>query len=41
MRNGGLHDFLDKLQTDLARLGEEIGTAFFRDWRPLRSAQTA
>ena len=40
LRNGGLHDFLDKLQADLSRLGEEIGTAFFRDWRPLRQSQS-
>ncbi|MGI4795923.1 MAG: alpha-E domain-containing protein [Janthinobacterium lividum] len=33
---GQLHDFLDKLQLDLSSLGDEIGTAFFRDWRPLR-----
>ncbi|MDP9094984.1 MAG: alpha-E domain-containing protein [Pseudomonadota bacterium] len=33
---GGLHEFLDRLQTDFSRLGDEIGTAFFRDWRPLR-----
>jgi len=31
----GLHGFLDKLQTDLQGLAELIGTAFFRDWRPL------
>lgn len=31
----GLHGFLDGLQGDLIRLAEEIGTAFFRDWRPL------
>ncbi len=35
---GQLHDFLDKLQLDLSSLGDEIGTAFFRDWRPLRRA---
>ncbi|RYY09573.1 MAG: alpha-E domain-containing protein [Alphaproteobacteria bacterium] len=33
---GQLHEFLDKLQLDLSSLGDEIGTAFFRDWRPLR-----
>lgn len=33
---GHLHDFLDKLQMDFSSLGDEIGTAFFRDWRPLR-----
>lgn len=37
---GGLHEFLDKLQLDLSRLGDEIGTAFFRDWRPLRQSQS-
>ena len=31
----GLHDFLDALQRDLILLAAEIGTAFFRDWRPL------
>ncbi|MBV9785487.1 MAG: alpha-E domain-containing protein [Acidisphaera sp.] len=31
----GLHEFLDRVQRDLIRLGNEIGTAFFRDWRPL------
>ena len=31
----GLHDFLDALQRDLMLLAAEIGTAFFRDWRPL------
>jgi uncharacterized alpha-E superfamily protein len=31
----GLHDFLDALQRDLVLLAAEIGTAFFRDWRPL------
>ena len=35
---GQLHDFLDKLQLDFSSLGDEIGTAFFRDWRPLRKA---
>ena len=39
-RVGGLHEFLDKLQKDLSRLGDEIGTAFFRDWRPLRQTQS-
>lgn len=37
---GGLHEMLDLLQSDLNRLGAEIGTAFFRDWRPLRQAQS-
>ena len=32
---GGLHHFLDAVQRDLILLGAEIGTAFFRDWRPL------
>ncbi len=31
----GLHGFLDRLQSDLQGLAELIGTAFFRDWRPL------
>jgi uncharacterized alpha-E superfamily protein len=31
----GLHDFLDALQRDFILLAAEIGTAFFRDWRPL------
>jgi hypothetical protein len=31
----GLHDFLDALQRDLILLAAEIGTSFFRDWRPL------
>lgn len=31
----GLHDFLDGVQRDLILLAAEIGTAFFRDWRPL------
>ncbi len=31
----GLHGFLDQVQADLAMLAAEIGTAFFRDWRPL------
>ena len=37
----GLHEFLDGLQRDLVLLAAEIGTAFFRDWRPLADlAQT-
>ncbi len=32
----GLHGFLDGLQVDLQGLAELIGTAFFRDWRPLK-----
>jgi uncharacterized alpha-E superfamily protein len=31
----GLHEFLDALQRDLIMLAGEIGTGFFRDWRPL------
>ena len=31
----GLHEFLDRLQTDLINIGALIGTMFFRDWRPL------
>ncbi len=34
----GLHDFLDGVQRDLILLAAEIGTAFFRDWRPLAEA---
>ncbi len=34
----GLHEFLDGLQRDLIQLAAEIGTAFFRDWRPLAAA---
>lgn len=37
----GLHGFLDKLQADLQGLAELIGTAFFRDWRPLRGKAVA
>ena len=37
---GGLHGFLDQLQTDLSHLGAEIGTAFFRDWRPLKKERS-
>ena len=33
--SSGLHDFLDAVQRDLISLAAEIGTAFFRDWRPL------
>jgi hypothetical protein len=36
----GLHDFIDRLQRDLILLAAEIGTAFFRDWRPLAGAQS-
>jgi uncharacterized alpha-E superfamily protein len=35
----GLHQFLDGLQRDLILLASEIGTAFFRDWRPLAQEQ--
>ena len=31
----GLHEFLDRVQTDLSNLAALTGTAFFRDWRPL------
>jgi uncharacterized alpha-E superfamily protein len=31
----GLHQFLDGVQRDLILLAGEIGTPFFRDWRPL------
>ena len=37
----GLHDFLDGVQRDLLLLAGEIGTAFFRDWRPLAKAEVA
>ena len=30
----GLHEFLDGMQRDLITLAGDIGTAFFRDWRP-------
>jgi uncharacterized alpha-E superfamily protein len=36
----GLHNFLDGVQRDLIMLGAEIGTAFFRDWRPLLETQS-
>jgi len=39
LQPGGLHTFLDRMQTDLHRVADEIGTAFFRDWRPLRPTQ--
>ena len=35
-----LHDFLDRLQTELNQVGASMGTAFFRDWRPLLSTQS-
>lgn len=34
----GLHEFLDGVQRDLILLAGEIGTAFFRDWRPFAEA---
>ncbi len=34
----GLHHFLDTVQRDLINLAGEIGTAFFRDWRPFADA---
>jgi uncharacterized alpha-E superfamily protein len=36
----GLHEFLDGVQRDLILLAAEIGTAFFRDWRPLAQMQS-
>ncbi len=36
---GGLHGFLDRLQRGLILLAAHIGTAFFRDWRPLAQEQ--
>jgi len=36
----GLHQFLDGVQRDLILLAGEIGTAFFRDWRPLAESTT-
>jgi len=38
---GGLHEYLDSLQRDLILLAGEIGTAFFRDWRPLAQPSQA
>jgi len=35
----GLHQYLDGVQRDLILLAGEIGTAFFRDWRPLAEGQ--
>lgn len=37
----GLHLFLDGVQRDLILLASEIGTPFFRDWRPLLGAAAA
>ena len=31
----GLHEFLDGVQKELLQIASEIGTAYFRDWRPL------
>ena len=36
----GLHEFLDGVQRDLILLAGEIGTAFFRDWRPFVAEQS-
>ena len=36
----GLHHFLDRVRRDLILLAGEIGTAFFRDWRPSAEGQT-
>ncbi len=35
----GLHELLDRVQRQLIVIASEIGTAFFRDWRPLLQAQ--
>ena len=32
-----LHSFLDRVQRALSGIGGEIGTQFFRDWRPFRT----
>ena len=37
----GLHQFLDAIQRDLILLAAEIGTTFFRDWRPLAELPAA
>jgi len=37
----GLHEFLDYVQRHLILLAGEIGTAFFRDWRPLAVDQSS
>lgn len=34
LMSDGLHAFLDGVQRDLILVAGEIGTAFFRDWRP-------
>ncbi len=39
--DSGLHQFLDGIQRDLILLAAEIGTSFFRDWRPLAEAEPA
>lgn len=36
----GLHQFLDWIQQELIAIAAGIGTAFFRDWRPLAGAET-
>jgi uncharacterized alpha-E superfamily protein len=38
--DNGLHEFLDWVQRQLIGVSAEIGTAFFRDWRPLAEGQT-
>ncbi|GAC1338215.1 MAG: alpha-E domain-containing protein [Acetobacteraceae bacterium] len=40
LQPNGLHEFLDHLQRDLSCVADEIGTAFFRDWRPLLKTQS-
>ena len=35
LMNRGLHEFLDGVQKELLQIASEIGTAYFRDWRPL------
>ncbi|MCC7281795.1 MAG: alpha-E domain-containing protein, partial [Acetobacteraceae bacterium] len=35
----GMHEFLDGVQHRLIGISAEIGTAFFRDWRPLAAGQ--
>lgn len=38
--DAGLHQFLDWIQRQLIAVSAEIGTAFFRDWRPLLRDRT-
>jgi uncharacterized alpha-E superfamily protein len=38
--DAGLHEFLDWVQRQLIGISAELGTAFFRDWRPLARGQT-